>query len=42
MFSRKILKYLSLYNLVSDCQYGFHKDRFIGDVAFLRSIKIRR
>ena len=35
IFNKKILKHLSLHNLLSDRQYGFRQDRSTGDLAFL-------
>ena len=35
LFNKKTMRHLSAYNLFSDCQYGFRKDRSIGDLAFL-------
>ncbi|MPC93075.1 hypothetical protein E2C01_088191 [Portunus trituberculatus] len=35
---KKILKHLSLHNLLSDCQYGFCQGCSTGDLAFLTAV----
>ena len=36
VFNKKITRHLSVHNLLSNCQYGFRKDRFTDDLlAFL-------